>query len=126
MKTLIGTVAGFALGLGAAAVYAETSTPAFEVTEINVVNKDGYEASGVDKVREGIKANGGKIIAGGYNKAMATYGAPAGNRFLIVMFPNKEAAEKNWKTEVMPWFNSEGHKYVDRFRSVSVEGVESK
>jgi uncharacterized protein (DUF1330 family) len=105
-------------------VWAQTNAPVYEVTEINVTDKTAYEASGVAKVRDGIKANGGKIIAGGYDKASASYGAPAGNRFLIVQFPSKEAAEKNWKTEVMPWFNSEGHKYVDRFRSVHVEGAQ--
>jgi uncharacterized protein (DUF1330 family) len=122
MKMIIGTVTGFALGLGVAGVLAETSTPYYEVTEINVKDQTAYEASGVAKVRDGIKANGGKIIAGGYDKASASYGAPAGNRFLIVMFPSKEAAQKNWTANVMPWFDSEGHKYVDRFRSVSVEG----
>ena len=124
MKMIIGTVAGFALGLGVAGVLAEASTPYYEVTEINVTDQAKYEASGVAEVREGIAANGGKIIAGGYNKATAAYGAPAGNRFLIVQFPSKEAGRKNWNDNVMPWFNSAGHNFVDRFRSIGVEAAQ--
>ena len=63
MKIIIGTVAGFALGLGVAGVFAATNAPYYEVTEINVKDQTAYEASGVNKVREGIKENGGKIIA---------------------------------------------------------------
>jgi uncharacterized protein (DUF1330 family) len=121
MKIIIGTVAGFALGLGVAGVFAATNAPYYEVTEINVKDQTAYEASGVNKVREGIKENGGKIIAGGYNKATSLHGAPPANRFLIVMFPSREAAEKNWKDNVNPWFDKEGQKYAD-LRLVGVEG----
>jgi hypothetical protein len=39
------------------------------VAEINVKDQTGYEASGVDKVRNAIlQYHGGKLIAGGYNK----------------------------------------------------------
>jgi len=54
-----------------------------------------------------MKANGGKVIAGGYNKAKGLIGAPPANRLLIV----------TW--------DSEGQKYAD-FRSVGVEAVEQK
>ena len=116
MKTIITAVASFALGIGVAGVLAEAGSPICEVTEINVKEQGAYEASGVDKVREGIAAAGGKIIAGGYNKATAKYGAPAGNRFLIIQYPSKEAADKHWTNVIMPWFDNAGHKYVDRFR----------
>jgi hypothetical protein len=45
------------------------------VAAINVTDQAGYEASGVDKVRDAIKAGGGKLIAGGYitQLAPATY-----------------------------------------------------
>jgi hypothetical protein len=41
------------------------TAPYYEVTEINVKDQAGYEKSGVDKVRDAIKTNGGKVIAGG-------------------------------------------------------------
>jgi len=47
-------------------------------------------------VRDGIKANSGKIIAGGYNKAMSRMGAAPPNRVLIVRWPDKDPADKTW------------------------------
>jgi hypothetical protein len=48
----------------------------------NVTNKEGYEASGVDKLRDAIKASGAELIAGGYNKAITLEGdVTAANRF---------------------------------------------
>jgi hypothetical protein len=76
-------------------------------------------------VRGAIKANGGKLIAGGYNKAHGIVGAPPPNRFLIFMFPNKEAHDKYWAESVKPWMDGEGKKYAD-FRAVGAEGVEQK
>jgi hypothetical protein len=58
-------VGSFALGVAAASVlYAQGTVPYYEVAEINVKDQAGYEGSGVDKVREAIKAAGGKVIAG--------------------------------------------------------------
>src|ERR1700739_118696 len=86
----------FALGAGAASVYDQGTTPYYEVAEISVKDQAGYESSGVDKVREGIKAAGGKVIAGGYKKAelIAGNGEPA-NRVLITMYPSKAASGEN-------------------------------
>ncbi len=71
---------------------------------INVTDQAGYEASGVDKVRDAIKASGGKLIAGGYNKAVAIDSdVPAANRFLIFMYPSKEASDKVQNEIIKPW-----------------------
>jgi uncharacterized protein (DUF1330 family) len=126
-KYIVATaIGGFALGIGAASMLqAQGTAPYYEVAEINVKDQAGYEKSGVDKVREAIKANGGKLIAGGYNKAHGIVGAPPPNRFLIFMFPNKEAHDKYWAESVKPWMDGEGKKYAD-FRAVGAEGVEQK
>jgi len=50
--------------------------------------------------------------------------APA-NRVLIVQWPNKEAADKNWTESVQKWWDSGGSKYAD-FRDFGVEGIEQK
>jgi hypothetical protein len=76
-------------------------------------------------VRDATKAIGGKLIAGGYNKAHSIIGAPAPNRFFIQVFPNKEVHDKFWAETVKPWFDGEGMKYAD-LRAVGVEGVEQK
>jgi hypothetical protein len=108
------------------ALNAQSSTPYFNVSAINVTDKDGYEASGVDKVRDAIKANGGKLIAGGYNKAVAIDSdVQPTNRFLIFMYPNKEASDKAWEA-TKPWLDKVKGKYTDRVRVFGVEGVEQK
>src|ERR1700739_629197 len=65
------------IGIAPGVLYAQGTTPYYEVVEINVKDQAGYKASGVDKIRAGIKTNGGRAIAGGYNKAMARMGAAA-------------------------------------------------
>jgi uncharacterized protein (DUF1330 family) len=124
LKNALLVTVGVAIGIGANAVLAQTSTPYYEVAEITVKDQAGYEASGVDKVRESQKAFGGQTVAGGYNKAESKLGTPPANRYLIIRYPNKEAADKHW-VDVAKWWNSSGHKYAD-FRSIGVEGVEQK
>jgi uncharacterized protein (DUF1330 family) len=113
------------IGIAPGVVHAQGAAPYYEVAEINVKDQAGYEKSGVDKVRDGIKANGGKVVAGGYNKAHSYMGAPAPNRVLIIEFPNKEAHDKFWADSAKPWIDGEGMKYAD-FRAVGVDGIEQK
>ncbi len=119
---------GIALGAAGSSmmtsVLAQNNAPYYNVAAINVTDKEGYEASGVDKVRDAIKANGGKVIAGGYNKAVAIDSdLPVANRFLIFVYPNKEASDKaNEVTK--PWRDQVKGKYTDRFRLFGVEGVQ--
>ena len=60
-----------ALGAAAVAHFMPKQCTLLPSGGINVTDQAGYEASGVEKVRDGIKALGGKLIAGGYNKAIA-------------------------------------------------------
>jgi uncharacterized protein (DUF1330 family) len=122
LKSALLMTAGIAIGFGANAVLAQSNAPYYQVAEINVKDQAGYEASGVDKVREAMKADGGKIIAGGYNKAKSLLGAPPANRYLIIQYPSKDAADKHWADSVQKWWDSEGHKYGD-FRAIAVEAA---
>jgi hypothetical protein len=56
--------AGLSSGIGIASgvLHAQGTAPYYEVAEINVRDQAGYEKSGVDKVRAGIKASGGKLF----------------------------------------------------------------
>ncbi len=121
-------VGGVALGAAGSSmmtsVLAQNNAPYYNVAAINVTDKDGYEASGVDKVREAIKAHGGKLIAGGYNKAVAIDSdVPVANRLLIFVYPNKEASDKSYEA-TKPWSDKVKGKYTDRFRLFGVEGVQ--
>jgi uncharacterized protein (DUF1330 family) len=126
-KYIVATAIGsFALGIGAASMlHAQGTAPYYEVAEINVKDQGSYEKSGVDKVREAIKALGGKVVAGGYNKTTSYMGSAPANRFLITMFPSKEAHDKFWAESAKPWAGGEGSKYAD-LRVIGVEGVEQK
>jgi hypothetical protein len=69
LKSALLVTAGIIVGAGAISVlHAQSGAPYYEVTEINVTDQPTYEASGVDKVRDGIKASGAKLLAGGYKK----------------------------------------------------------
>jgi uncharacterized protein (DUF1330 family) len=128
LKSILLVTTGIIIGAGAISVLnAQSNAPYFEVAAINVTDQAGYEASGVDKVRDAIKAGGGKLIAGGYNKAVAIEGdVTAANRFLIFQYPSKEAHDKVWTTDVKPWAEKVKGKYTDRFRVFGVEGAEQK
>ena len=105
LKSALLVTAGVIIGAGAiSALHAQSNAPYYLVAEINVKDKTPYEASGVDKVRDGMKANGtGKLIAGGYNKAFAMDADSVANRVLIFQYPSKEAMDKDWKANIEPW-----------------------
>ena len=104
------------------AVLAQSNARYYLVAEINVKDKTAYEASGVDKVRDGMKANGtGKLIAGGYNKAIAMDADSVANRVLIFQYPAKD-----WKANIEPWeMRADVRKLAD-FHAIGVEGVEQR
>jgi uncharacterized protein (DUF1330 family) len=128
LQSALLATAAFVLGAAAvSALHAQTNAPYYQVAGINVTDQAGYEASGVDKVRDAIKAAGGKLIAGGYNKAVAIDSdIPAPNRFLIFVYPSKEASEKVQTDIIKPWAEKVKGKYTDRYRIFGVEAAEQK
>ncbi len=69
LKSALLMSVGVVIGAGAiSALRAQSSAPAYLVAAINVKDKTAYEASGVDKVRDGMMKGGAKLIAGGYGK----------------------------------------------------------
>ena len=128
LQSALLATAAFALGaVAVSALHAQSNAPYYQVAGINVTDQAGYEASGVDKVRDAIKAAGGKLIAGGYNKAVAIDSdVPAANRFLIFQFANKATLDKAWTEHIKPWQMSEHVRKLADFHTISVEGVEQK
>ena len=125
LKSVLLVTTVIVIGASAISVLnAQGNAPYFEVAAINVTDQAGYEASGIDKVRDAIRAGGGKLIAGGYNKATTLEGdVTAANRFLIFQYPSKEAHEKVWTNDVKPWIEKVKGKYTDRFRVFGVEAA---
>jgi len=127
LKSALLMTAGIIVGAGAiSALHAQSGAPYYEVAEINVTDQPTYEASGVDKVRDAIKASGGKLIAGGYNKTQSYDGAPVANRYLIFQFPSKEAHDKLWNETTKPWVQKVRGNSISTFRVIGAEAVEMK
>jgi hypothetical protein len=100
--------------------------PYNEVAEINVTDLANYEKSGVDKMRDGIKANGGKVVAGGYNKTTSRMGAAPPNRC-----PRRTMARQRCGRQNLGRIHSEmvgkwRQRYASDFRDIGVEGIEQK
>jgi uncharacterized protein (DUF1330 family) len=133
IKIALAAVGGLVLGAGLSGgigiapgvLHAQGTAPYYELAEINVTDEANYEKSGVDRVRDGVKAAGGKLVAGGYNKTVTRLGAAPPSRFLIVQWSDKETADKEW-LDNKKWWDSSGSKYASDFRDIGVEGVEQK
>ena len=125
LRSALLVTAGIIVGAGAVStLQAQSNAPYYQVAAINVIDQAGYEARGVDKVRDAIKAAGGKLIAGGHNKAVAIDSdVPAANRFLIFINPSKEASDKVQNEIIKPWAEKVKGKYTDRYRIYGVEAA---
>jgi uncharacterized protein (DUF1330 family) len=118
-------IGSFVLGVGAASVlHAQVKPPAYSVAEIDVRDQDGYNNEFLPKAQANIKAAGGKVIAGGFNKAIGLAGAPPPNRVVLVQFPDMDAL-KAFYDKQRPLEADVGSKYAS-FRVIGIEGVEQK
>jgi uncharacterized protein (DUF1330 family) len=125
IKTALLMTMGIVIGAGTISVlHAQTNAPYFLVAEVNIKDQTGYEASGVDKVREAITGlRGGKLIAGGNNKTQTYDGTPPANRFLIFQFPDKATSDRAWNESIKPWQTSENVRKLADFRVFGVAGI---
>ena len=122
LRSALLVTAGIVIGAGAiSALHAQSGTPYYQVTEINVTDQAAYEASGVVELRDAIKASGAKFVAGGYNKTQSYDGAPVANRYLIFQYPSKEVHDKVWKENIKPWAEKVKNKSMSTFRAIGVE-----
>jgi hypothetical protein len=115
---------GLVLGAGGATLYTHAATgPAvYAVYEANVKDTAAYEAA-LPEVGKLIKESGGERVAGGFDKAKTTFGSPpAGNRFVIVKWPDMASYEKGWGGGIKAWVE----KHAPDARQVVAEGVEPK
>ena len=121
-KIALALAAGFALGAGAIhGLHAAASPPAYVVTEITVKDEDGYKKDFLPLAQKAIDDNGGKYIAGGFNKTFAITGEPPADRVVILQFENMEKV-KGWRDAARDAQENIGSKYAT-FRTFAVEGV---
>ena len=105
---------GFFLGAGAIhGLHAAASPPAYVINEITVKDEDGY--------KKAIDDNGGKYIAGGFNKTFSISGQPPADRVVILQFENMDKV-KAWRDSARDAQEKIGSRYAT-FRTFAVEGV---
>jgi uncharacterized protein (DUF1330 family) len=126
MKYLLTTAAIVTSGIiGAGTVqylHAAGGPEIYNVYETNVTDEDAYKKA-LPEVLKLVKENGGVYLAGGFNKAKVDHGSPAaGNRFVIIRYPDEAAYDKFWNGGGSAWLE----KNAPHARSVKVEGAEMK
>ena len=114
--------AGFALGAGAIhGLHAASAPPAYVIEEIEVKDEGGYKNDFLPAAQKAIEDNGGKYIAGGFNKTVAITGQPPADRVVILQFENMDKV-KAWRDAARDAQEKIGSKYAT-FRTFAVEGV---
>ena len=117
---------GFFLGAGAIhGLHAAASPPAYVINEITVT-EDGYKkdflpGDFLPGAQKAIDDNGGKYIAGGFNKTFSITGQPPPDRVVILQFENMDKV-KAWRDAARDAQEKIGSKYAT-FRTFAVEGV---
>ena len=120
-KVALAVAAGFALGAGAIHGLHAASPPAYVIGEIAVKDEDGYKKDFLPGPQKAIDDNGGKYIAGGFNKAFSITGQPPADRVVILQFENMDKV-KAWRDAARDAQEKIGSKYAT-FRTFAVEGV---
>ena len=122
---LIVAMAVGSFALGAAAVqtlHAQAKPPAYVIGEITVKDEDGYKKDFLPAAQKNIADNGGKYIAGGFNKTWSINGQPPANRVIVLQFENMDKV-KAWQAGGGRDTQEKiGNKYAT-FRTFAVEGV---
>jgi uncharacterized protein (DUF1330 family) len=113
---------GFSLGAGAIhGLHAAASPPAYVINEITVKDENGYKKDFLPGAQKAIDDNGGKYIAGGFNKTFSITGQPPADRVVILQFENMDKV-KAWRDAARDAQEKIGSKYAT-FRTFAVEGV---
>ena len=113
---------GFCLGAGAIqGLHAAASPPAYVINEITMKDEDGYKKDFLPGAQKAIDDNGGKYIAGGFNKTFSISGRPPADRVIILQFENMDKV-RAWRDVARDAQEKIGNKYAT-FRTFAVEGV---
>src|ERR1700733_11502194 len=124
-RIAISVTGSFVLGPGTATIlYPQAKPPAYTFVEIDVKDQDGYTKEFLPKAQASIKENGGKYLAGGFNKAISLSGSPPPNRVVLLQFADIDAV-KAFEDKQKQLEADVGSKYGS-FRAVGIEGVEQK
>lgn len=118
----LGALAGFAIGVAVVpGLHAQTSRPAFVISEIDVTNSDAYAKEYVPLANKALADSGQKRLASG-GKTISLAGAPPAPRIVISMFDSLEKARAAYSSPAYLEARKIGDQY-GKFRIFAVEGV---
>ena len=116
--------AGIALGMAAQTLRAQTRSPAYVISEIDVTNPEGYAKEYVPLAVKALAQSGQKRLASG-GKTVALSGAPPATRIVLSMFDSLDQAKAAYTSPAYLKAREIGDKY-GRLRIFAVEGIPAK
>jgi uncharacterized protein (DUF1330 family) len=122
VKLGLAMLAGFGLGAGAVhELRAQATPPAYVISEIDVIEEDGYAHQYIPVAKEALAAGGQKRLASGGN-TLAIDGDPPKSRIVLSVFENLEKAQAAYNSPAYLEARKIGEKYA-KFRTFAVEGA---
>jgi uncharacterized protein (DUF1330 family) len=112
------------IGLGAGAVHelhAQATPPAYVISEIDVVDEDGYAKQYIPLVNQALAASGRKRLALTGN-TLAIAGDPPKSRIVLSVFENMEKAQAAYTSPAFLEAQKIGEKYA-KLRIFAFEGA---
>jgi uncharacterized protein (DUF1330 family) len=124
-KIAAAVIGSFILGVGAANVlHAQAKPPGFMFAEVDVKDQDGYTKEFLPKAIANTEESSGKLLAGGFNKAISLSGSPPPNRVVLLQFADMDAV-KAFNVKERQLQADIGDKYAS-FRTIGIEGAAQK
>ena len=112
---------GFALGAFAVqGLHAQAKPPVYYIAETDVTNPDAFAKEYLPRIQAAVKANGGRMLAGG--KATSFEGEPPKSRVAVLAFDSMEKIQAYRNSAEFKEARKIGVKYA-KFRNFAVEGV---
>jgi len=111
------------LGLGAGAVHelhAQATPPAYVISEIDVVDEDGYAREYISLANKALATTGQKRLASGADTVVLA-GEPMKSRIVLSVFANMEKAQAAYTSPDYLEAQKTGEKFA-RFRIFAIEG----
>jgi len=122
IKLGLAMLAGIGLGAGAVhQLHAQATPPAYVISEIDVVDEDGYAKQYIPLVNQAFAASGRKRLALTGN-TLAIVGDPPKSRIVLSVFENMEKAQAAYTSPDYLEAQKIGEKYA-KFRTFAFEGA---
>ena len=123
-KLTLAVLAGISIGVvGAKAIHAQQAKvpPAYVISEVDVIDEDGYAHQYLPAVNEALAASGQKRLALGGN-TLSIAGDPPKSRIALSVFENMDKAQAAYTSQAFQDAEKIGEKYA-KIRIFAVEGA---